>query len=67
LQQGVDLIILNPVDSDATGQVALLANDQDVPVITVDREAGDGDIVTHVGFDALKLGGIAAEYIDKEL
>src|SRR5699024_6871514 len=67
LQQGVDLIILNPVDSDATGQVALLANDQDVPVITVDREAGDGDIVTHVGFDALKSGGIAAEYIDKEL
>lgn len=67
LQQGIDLLILNPVDSDAAGQAALLANEQDVPVITVDREAGDGEIVTHVGFDALKSGGIAAEYLDETL
>ncbi|MBO1005813.1 substrate-binding domain-containing protein [Pseudogracilibacillus auburnensis] len=67
LQQGVDLLILNPVDSDAAGQAALLANDQGVPVITVDRQASEGDIVTHVGFNALKSGGIAAAYLEEAL
>jgi len=67
LQQGIDLLILNPVDSDAAGQAALLANDQNVPVITVDRQASEGDIVTHVGFDALKSGGIAATYLEEVL
>src|SRR5690625_404262 len=67
LQQNIDLLILNPVDSDAAGQAALLANDQDVPVITVDRQASDGEIVTHVGFDALKSGGIAATFLDEAL
>lgn len=67
LQQGIDLLILNPVDSDAAGQAALLANDQGVPVITVDRQASEGDIVTHVGFDALKSGGIAAGYLEEAL
>lgn len=67
LQQGIDLLILNPVDSDAAGQAALLANDQNVPVITVDRQASEGDIVTHVGFDALKSGGIAATYLEEAL
>ncbi|MGM8211293.1 substrate-binding domain-containing protein [Virgibacillus sp. W0430] len=67
LQQGIDLLILNPVDSDAAGQAALLANDQNVPVITVDRQASDGEIVAHVGFDALKSGGIAASYLEEAL
>ncbi|MGM8364976.1 substrate-binding domain-containing protein [Virgibacillus sp. W0181] len=67
LQQNIDLLILNPVDSDAAGQAALLANDQDVPVVTVDRQATDGEIVTHVGFDALKSGGIAASYLEEQL
>src|SRR5699024_9042481 len=67
LQQNIDLLILNPVDSDAAGQASLLANDQNVPVITVDREASEGEIVTHVGYDALKSGEIAATYLEEEL
>lgn len=67
LQQNIDLLILNPVDSDAAGQASLLANDQSVPVITVDREASDGEIVTHVGYDALKSGEIAATYLEETL
>lgn len=67
LQQNIDLLILNPVDSDAAGQASLISNDQNVPVITVDREASDGEIVTHVGYNALKSGEIAATYLDEEL
>lgn len=67
LQQDLDLLILNPVDSDAAAQAVKLANDKDVPVITVDRQASGGEVVSHIGFDALKSGNIAAEYLDEAL
>ncbi|WP_377887998.1 substrate-binding domain-containing protein [Alkalihalobacillus sp. R86527] len=67
LQQDLDLLILNPVDSDAVAQAVKLANDKDVPVITVDRQANGGEVVSHIGFDALKSGTIAATYLDEEL
>ncbi|MEQ6391019.1 substrate-binding domain-containing protein [Bacillaceae bacterium S4-13-58] len=67
LQQDLDLLILNPVDSDAAGQAVLLANEKGVPVVTVDRQASDGEVVSHIGFDALKSGGIAAKFLDEAL
>lgn len=67
LQQDLDLLILNPVDSDAAAQAVKLANDKDVPVITVDRQATGGEVISHIGFDALKSGKIAATYLDEAL
>lgn len=67
LQQDLDLLILNPVDSDAAGQAVLLANDKGVPVVTVDRQASDGEVVSHIGYDALKSGGIAATFLEEAL
>lgn len=67
LQQSIDILILNPVDSDAAGQAAMLANEQDVPVITVDRQASSGEVVTHVGYDALKSGNMAAKFVAETL
>lgn len=67
LQQNIDLLILNPVDSDAAKQAVVLANGQGVPVITVDRQASGGDVVAHIGFDALRSGTISATYLDEVL
>lgn len=67
LQGGLDLLILNPVDSDAATQAVLLANEQGVPVITVDREAVGGEVLAHIGFDALKSGSIAATFLEEAL
>ncbi|MBU9710400.1 substrate-binding domain-containing protein [Evansella tamaricis] len=67
LEQNLDLLILNPVDSDAAGQAVLLANEQGVPVITVDRQASNGEVLAHIGFDALRSGNIAATYLDDTL
>lgn len=67
LQQKLDLIIINPVDSDAVVEAVRRANDAKVPVITVDRQANGGDVVSHIGFDALKSGGIAASFLDEAL
>lgn len=63
LQQRLDVIIINPVDSDAVVEAVRKANDAGVPVITVDRQSNGGNVVSHIGFDALKSGSIAASFI----
>ncbi|MFE7060768.1 substrate-binding domain-containing protein [Sutcliffiella sp. NPDC057660] len=67
LQKNPDLLILNPVDSDAAAQIVLIANEQNVPVITVDRQAAGGEVVSHIGFDALKSGNIAGTFLSEIL
>ncbi|MGD6778486.1 substrate-binding domain-containing protein [Sutcliffiella horikoshii] len=67
LQKNPDLLILNPVDSDAAAQIVLIANEQNVPVITVDRQAAGGEVVSHIGFDALKSGNIAGTFVAEAL
>lgn len=61
-----DVILYNPVDSDAAGAALTLANDAGIPVITVDRTANGGEVVSHVASDNVYGGELAGEYI-KEL
>lgn len=63
LAQQVDIIIIDPADSDAIVAGIEAANEQEVPVITIDRAATGGDVVSHIGFDAIKSGNIAGQYI----
>jgi len=63
LIQNPDLLILNPVDSDSAAQIVMMANEQGVPVITVDREATGGEVLSHIGFDALRSGNISGNYV----
>lgn len=63
LTQGVNVILINPADSDAVGNAIKLANEQGVPVITLDRGASSGDVVTHIASDNVAGGVMAGEYI----
>ncbi len=63
LTQGVDLILINPTDSDAVGNAIKAANKAGIPVITLDRGANHGDVVTHVASDNVAGGVMAGEYI----
>lgn len=63
LTQGVDVILINPADSDAVGNAIKLANDQGIPVITLDRGATSGDVVTHIASDNVAGGVMAGEYV----
>jgi len=67
IQQDIDILLINPADSDAVVSAIELANDEDIPVITVDRESEGGDVVTHIASDNVEGGEMAAEYIDEEL
>lgn len=63
LTQGVDVILINPTDSDAVGNAIKAANDKDIPVITLDRGANAGTVATHIASDNVAGGVMAGEYI----
>lgn len=67
LQQNLDVLIIDPADSDAIVEGVKKANDANLPVFTIDREANGGVVLTHIGFDAIKSGRIAGEYLAKAL
>lgn len=67
IQQKPDILILDPADSDAIVEGVKKANTAKIPVFTIDRQANGGEVLTHIGFDAIKSGTIAGEALAKAL
>ncbi|MBB6215915.1 ribose transport system substrate-binding protein [Anaerosolibacter carboniphilus] len=63
----VSVILVNPTDSDAVGSAIKLANDAKIPVITLDRGANAGEVVTHIASDNVAGGKMAGEFIIEKL
>lgn len=63
IQRGVDLILVNPTDSSAVAAAIEAANAADIPVITVDRAADSGEVVTHIASDNIAGGEMAGELL----
>ncbi|SFF00291.1 MULTISPECIES: ribose ABC transporter substrate-binding protein RbsB [Fictibacillus] len=67
IQQGVDVLLVNPTDSAAISSAIESANSANIPVITVDRSAEGGKVVSHIASDNVKGGQMAGDYIAKQL
>ena len=63
LESGVTVLIVNPVDSAAISTSVEAANNKKIPVITVDRSADKGSVVSHIASDNVKGGEMAAKLI----
>lgn len=63
VQQGIAVLIINPTDSDAVANSIQVANDKNIPVITVDRKANGGKIAVHIASDNAAGGKMAGEFI----
>lgn len=63
IDQGVSLLLINPVGSDAVVPAIEAANEAGVPVFTIDRSAGGGEIVSHIASDNLAGGRMAGDYL----
>ena len=61
ITQGVDVIVLNPVDSEAAIAVVESAEAAGIPVITVDRAVDGAEVATHVSSDNVLGGELATE------
>ena len=67
LVKQIDVLVINPVNGEAVAPAVKSANEQGVPVITVDRSASEGKVATHIASDNVRGGEMAAEYIAEEL
>ncbi len=67
ITKNVDLIIVNPTDSDAIVNSIIAANEAGIPVITVDRASNGGEVLAHVASDNIEGGKMAGEYIIEQL
>ncbi|WP_406945920.1 ribose ABC transporter substrate-binding protein RbsB [Halobacillus sp. SY10] len=63
IQQGVDVLLINPTDSSAISTAVQSANSLGIPVVTLDRSAEKGEVATLVSSDNEKGGEMAGEYL----
>lgn len=67
IQQGVDVLLINPTDSAAISTAVQSANSIGIPVVTLDRSADKGEVEALVASDNVKGGEMAAEYMVEQL
>lgn len=58
-----DAIIIDTCDSDAIVSSIEACNEAGIPVFTMDREANGGEVISHIGYDAIKSGRMAGQYL----
>ena len=63
LSQGINALILVPIDSKAVVPTVETANRAGIPVVTVDIASAGGDVVTHIASDNCLGGRLAAQRI----
>ena len=63
IQQGVDLIIIAPYESDSIVPVIEKANTRGIPVIIVDRKVNTSNYTAFLGADNVEVGKIAGKQI----
>jgi D-xylose transport system substrate-binding protein len=65
--EGVDVLVLDPVDSTSAGALASRAKQADIPVISYDRLILDTDLDYYVAFDSLEVGRQQGESLSDKL
>ncbi|UPR58777.1 ribose ABC transporter substrate-binding protein RbsB [Vibrio sp. ED004] len=61
--RAVKAILINPTDSDAVSNAIRMANRSNIPVLTLDRGASRGDVVSHIASDNVIGGEMAGHFI----
>lgn len=67
LIKGIDVLLINPTDSDAVVSAVKAANRNKVPVVTLDRASNGGTVVTHIASDNVAGGELAGNFIVEKL
>lgn len=67
LERGVSALILVPVDSSAVVSLIELANEVEIPVLTIERRTTAGDVLTHISSDNVAGGNIAGDYLARAI
>ena len=65
--RGAKVLLINPTDSTAVANAVRVANKKNIPVITLDRGAAQGDVVSHIASDNVAGGKMAGDFIAEKL
>jgi D-xylose transport system substrate-binding protein len=65
--EGVDVMVLDPVDSAAAAGLVSRAKQADIPVISYDRLILDADLDYYVSFDSVEVGRQQGEALSEKL
>ncbi|HZD55685.1 MAG TPA: ribose ABC transporter substrate-binding protein RbsB [Anaerolineales bacterium] len=63
ISKNVSAILLNPTDANAVVPAVEKANAANIPVLTIDRSAAGGQIVSHIASDNVAGGKMAADFL----
>jgi len=67
LAQGIDVLILHPVNTVAAGSLVAKAKGEGVPVVSMDRLPTNADVNCHVTANSFLVGQTQAKYIAEKL
>lgn len=67
ISRQVRILLLNPADSDAAARTVKRANESGISVITLDRSASSGEVISHIASDNVSGGEMAAKFIIEQL
>lgn len=65
--RGAKVLLINPTDSAAVGNAVAMANRSHIPVITLDRGALKGKVVSHIASDNVAGSKMAGDFIAQKL
>ncbi|PJG84901.1 ribose ABC transporter substrate-binding protein RbsB [Conservatibacter flavescens] len=65
--RGAKVLLINPTDSEAVSNAVAMANRNNIPVITLDRGAAKGNVVSHIASDNVAGGKMAGDFIAEKL
>ncbi|KAE9531169.1 ribose ABC transporter substrate-binding protein RbsB [Ursidibacter maritimus] len=65
--RGAKVLLINPTDSEAVGNAVSVANKKNIPVITLDRGANKGTVVSHIASDNIAGGKMAGDFIAEKV
>jgi D-xylose transport system substrate-binding protein len=67
MDNGADVLVLDPVDATAAGSIVKAAKDKKVPVISYDRLVANADVDYYISFDNEKVGKLQASTLVEKL
>jgi D-xylose transport system substrate-binding protein len=67
LTQGIDVMVLDPVDATSASTIVAQAKAQNVPVISYDRLVSGGNLAAYISFDNVRVGALQATTLEKKL
>src|SRR4051794_38531678 len=67
LTQGIDAMVLDPVDATSASAIVRMAKAQNVPVVSYDRLVSGGNLAAYISFDNVRVGALQATSLEKKL